>query len=339
MEPAENKKPTLLSGIQPSGILALGNYIGAIRNWVALQDQYQSIFLVVDLHAITVRQKPAELRQRCLSFAAQYLSAGIDPEKSIVVMQSHVPEHSQLAWVLNCFTYTGELNRMTQFKDKSERHQDNVNAGLYTYPVLMAADILLYQTDLVPVGEDQKQHLELSRDIAMRFNHAYSPTFVVPEPFIPKTGARIMSLQNPTAKMSKSDENENNYIGLLDSPEVITRKIKRGVTDSRTDITYDEVERPGLSNLLSIYSVLSGKTINEAVEHFSSSGYAELKSELAELVVETLRPFQTKYTQLMDDKTYLNSVLNHGAENARRIARKTLSKVYRKLGFVQPETF
>lgn len=336
---AEAKKPTLLSGIQPSGILALGNYIGAIRNWVALQDQYQSIFLVVDLHAITVRQKPAELRQRCLSFAAQYLAAGIDPGKSIVVMQSHVPEHSQLAWALNCFTYTGELNRMTQFKDKSERHLDNVNAGLYTYPVLMAADILLYQTDLVPVGEDQKQHLELTRDIAMRFNNLYSPTFVVPEPFIPKTGARIMSLQNPTSKMSKSDENENNYIGLLDPPDVITKKIKRAVTDSRTDITYDESERPGLSNLLSIYSVLSGTGLDDTVGHFSNSGYAELKSELAEVVVETLQPFQDRYAHLMDDKAYLSSVLNQGAEAARHIARKTLGKVYRKLGFVQPETF
>ena len=308
-----------------------------MRNWVTLQDKYQSIFLVVDLHAITVRQKPADLRQRCLSFAAQYLAAGIDPEKSIVVMQSHVPEHSQLTWVLNCFTYTGELNRMTQFKDKSARHSDNVNAGLYTYPVLMAADILLYQADLVPVGEDQKQHLELTRDVALRFNNHYSPTFVVPEPFIPKTGARIMSLQDPDKKMSKSDENENNYIGLLDSPDIITKKIKRAVTDSRTDITYDERERPGLSNLLSIYSVLSETDIPSVVEHFSGSGYAELKFELADLVVETLRPFQQRYHELMDDKGYLNDILKLGAERARRIAHKTISKVYRKVGFVQPE--
>lgn len=330
------KKPTLLSGIQPSGTLALGNYIGAMRNWVALQDKYQSIFLVVDLHAITVRQKPAELRQRCLSFAAQYLAAGINPEKSIVVMQSHVPEHSQLAWALSCFTYMGELNRMTQFKDKSARHTDNVNAGLYTYPVLMAADILLYQTELVPVGDDQKQHLELTRDIAERFNNLYSPTFVVPEPFIPKAGARIMSLQDPEKKMSKSDDNVNNYIGLLDSPDVIVKKVKRAVTDSRTDITFDEKNRPGVSNLLSIYSVLTEKTMDVTVDHFGGKGYAELKQEVAEVVVETLKPFQKRYAELMDDKVYLNDVLSKGAEQARRIARKTMSKVYRKIGFVQP---
>lgn len=332
-----DKKPTLLSGIQPSGTLALGNYIGAMRNWVALQDNYQSIFLVVDLHAITVRQTPADLRQRCLSFAAQYLAAGIDPEKSIVVMQSHVPEHSQLAWVLNCYTYLGELNRMTQFKDKSTRHTDNVNAGLYTYPVLMAADILLYQTDLVPVGDDQKQHLELTRDIAERFNNLYSPTFAVPKPFIPKAGARIMSLQDPMRKMSKSDDNTNNYIGLLDSPDLITKKIKRAVTDSRNDITFDEQNRPGVSNLLSIYSVLTAKDMDTTVAHFSSKGYAELKHAVAELVVETLKPFQQRYTELMNDKAYLNDVLSRGAEQARRIARKTMSKVYRKIGFVLSE--
>ncbi|MCF7796166.1 MAG: tryptophan--tRNA ligase [Lentisphaeria bacterium] len=330
------KKPVLLSGIQPSGTLALGNYIGAMRNWVALQDKYQSIFLVVDLHAITVRQKPAELRQRCLSFAAQYLAAGIDPEKSIVVMQSHVPEHSQLAWVLNCYTYMGELNRMTQFKDKSARHTDNVNAGLYTYPVLMAADILLYQSDLVPVGDDQKQHLELTRDIAERFNHRYSPTFVVPEPFIPKAGARIMSLQEPEKKMSKSDDNTNNYIGLLDTPDMIVKKVKRAVTDSRTDVTFDAKNRPGVSNLLSIYSVLTGKDMDGTVDSFSGKGYAELKMAVAEVVVETLKPFQKRYNEVMEDKAHLDTVLNQGAERARRIARKTLSKVYRKIGFVQP---
>ncbi|MCF7840306.1 MAG: tryptophan--tRNA ligase [Candidatus Marinimicrobia bacterium] len=330
------KKPILLSGIQPSGTLALGNYIGAMRNWVALQDKYQSIFLVVDLHAITVRQNPAELRQRCLSFAAQYLAAGIDPEKSIVVMQSHVPEHSQLAWVLSCFTYMGELNRMTQFKDKSARHTDNVNAGLYTYPVLMAADILLYQTDMVPVGDDQKQHLELTRDIAERFNNLYSPTFVVPEPFIPKAGARIMSLQDPEKKMSKSDDNTNNYIGLLDAPDVIVKKVKRAVTDSRSDITFDEKNRPGVSNLLSIYSVLTEKAMDATVDHFAGKGYAELKQEVAEVVVGTLKPFQKRYAELMDDKAYLNDVLSKGTEQARRIARKTMSKVYRKIGFVQP---
>ena len=328
------KKPTLLSGIQPSGTLALGNYIGAMQNWVALQDEYHSIFLVVDLHAITVHQTPADLRQRCLSFIAQYLAAGIDPGKSIVVMQSHVPEHSQLAWILNCFTHLGELNRMTQFKDKSQRHGDNVNAGLYTYPVLMAADILLYQTDLVPVGDDQKQHLELARDIAERFNNLYSPTFKVPEALIPKTGARIMSLQEPTKKMSKSDKNPHNFIGLLDSQDTIRKKIQRAVTDSHANIAYDEAKRPGLANLLSIYSALSGKPIQESVEHFKGSGYATLKSELSELIIETLAPFQIRYQAFMNHKDYLSEILAQGAGQARRLARKTLSKVYRKLGFV-----
>jgi len=330
------KKPTLLSGIQPSGTLALGNYIGAMKNWVALQDKYHSIFLVVDLHAITVRQTPADLRQRCLSFTAQYLAAGIDPGKSIVVMQSHVPEHSQLAWILNCFTHLGELNRMTQFKDKSQRHGDNVNAGLYTYPVLMAADILLYQTDLVPVGDDQKQHLELARDIAERFNNLYSPTFKVPEPLIPKTGARIMSLQEPAKKMSKSDKNTNNFIGLLDSPDTIRKKIQRAVTDSYTNITYAETKQPGLANLLSIYSALSGKPIPESVEHFQDGGYAKVKNELSDLIIEALAPFQIKYQALINHKDYLSEILAQGADQARRLARKTLGKVYRKLGFVAP---
>ncbi len=329
-------KPILLSGIQPSGHLALGNYLGAMRNWVNLQDQYLGIFIVVDMHAITVRQKPAELRQRCLSFAAQYLAAGIDPEENVIFIQSHVHEHAELAWVLNCFTYMGELNRMTQFKDKSKRHEDNINAGLYTYPALMAADILLYQSDLVPVGEDQKQHLELSRDIATRFNNAYSPTFKVPEPFIPKAGARIMSLQDPEKKMSKSDENENNYLALLDPPDVLRRKIKRAVTDSQTGIDESALTRPGISNLLNMYAVLSDSDPKEVLERFVDKSYADLKADLADLVIAFLEPFQQRYNDIMADKQALGAILDKGAERATFLARKTMSKVYRKIGFVQP---
>lgn len=329
-------KPVILSGIQPSGRLAIGNYLGALKNWVKLQDEYDCIFLVVDLHALTVRQVPAELRKRCLSFAAQYIACGIDPEKSAIAMQSHVPQHAELAWILNTITYMGELNRMTQFKDKSTRHNQNINVGLFSYPVLMAADILLYQADLVPVGADQKQHLELTRDVAQRFNNLYSPTFTVPKPFIPKVGARIMSLQDPTKKMSKSDDNENNYISLLDRPKVITKKIKRAVTDSGTEVVYDEA-RPGLANLISMYSVLSGQDIPAVVEHFEGKMYGHLKGELAELTVETLRPIQDEYTRLMDDTAYLDDLLARGAEDCRRRARKTLSKVYRKVGFVPPK--
>ena len=329
-------KPILLSGIQPSGHLALGNYLGAMRNWVNLQDQYLGIFIVVDMHAITVRQKPAELRQRCLSFAAQYLAAGIDPEENVIFIQSHVHEHAELAWVLNCFTYMGELNRMTQFKDKSKRHEDNINAGLYTYPALMAADILLYQSDLVPVGEDQKQHLELSRDIATRFNNAYSPTFKVPEPFIPKAGARIKSLQDPEKKMSKSDENENNYLALLDPPDVLRRKIKRAVTDSQTGIDESALTRPGISNLLNMYAVLSDSDPKEVLERFVDKSYADLKADLADLVIAFLEPFQQRYNDIMADKQALGAILDKGAERATFLARKTMSKVYRKIGFVQP---
>ena len=329
-------KPIILSGIQPSGHLAIGNYLGALKNWVALQDRYDCIFLVVDLHALTVRQVPAELRKRCLSFAAQYLACGIDPEKSVVAIQSHVPQHAELAWVLNTVTYMGELNRMTQFKDKSTRHHQNVNIGLYSYPVLMAADILLYQADLVPVGADQKQHLELCRDIAQRFNNLYSPTFTVPEAFIPKVGARIMSLQDPSKKMSKSDDVEANYISLLDPPRAITKKIKRAVTDSGSEVRFDE-DRPGLANLMTMYSVLSGQDIAAVEAHFEGRLYGHLKVELAELTVETLRPVQQEYARLMDDQGFLDGLLARGSEDCRRRARKTLAKVYRKVGLVQPK--
>jgi len=333
---AAEKKPILLSGIQPSGHLTLGNYVGAMRNWVDLQKDYLGIFIVVDLHAITVRQKPADLRNRCLSFAAQYLAAGIDPDENLVFMQSHVPQHAELSWVLNCYTYMGELNRMTQFKDKSKRHEDNINSGLYTYPALMAADILLYQTDLVPVGADQKQHLELTRDIANRFNNTYSPTFKVPEPFIPQAGARIMSLQDPEKKMSKSDDNENNFIALLDPPDVLRRKIKRAVTDSAREITPDSIDAPGIGNLLTIYSVLSGESQDTVIQKLSGQQYSQFKTDLADQLVGFLEPFQDRYHKIMDDKAYLMGVLDTGAEKARHMAMRTMSKVHRKLGFVAP---
>ncbi|MBC8193772.1 MAG: tryptophan--tRNA ligase [Candidatus Marinimicrobia bacterium] len=330
----KEKKPILLSGIQPSGHLALGNYVGAMRNWVQMQQDYLGIFMVVDMHAITVRQKPADLRNRCLSFAAQYLAAGINPEENVIFIQSHVPQHAELAWVLNCFTYMGELNRMTQFKDKSKRHEDNINAGLYAYPALMAADILLYQTDLVPVGADQKQHLELTRDIANRFNNTYSPTFKVPEPFIPKAGARIMSLQDVDKKMSKSDSNENNYISLLDPPTVLRRKIKRAVTDSAREITQASLGKPGIGNLLTIYSVLNDMQPTDVVTHFEGQQYSGFKTELADSLVAFLEPFQNRYDNIMADKGYLTGILDEGAKRASHMASKTISKVYRKVGFV-----
>jgi tryptophanyl-tRNA synthetase len=333
-ETQKDKKPILLSGIQPSGHLALGNYVGAMRKWVQMQQDYLGIFMVVDMHAITVRQKPADLRNRCLSFAAQYLAAGIDPEENVIFIQSHVPQHAELAWVLNCYTYMGELNRMTQFKDKSKRHGDNINAGLYAYPALMAADILLYQTDLVPVGADQKQHLELTRDIASRFNNTYSPTFKVPEPFIPKAGARIMSLQDVDKKMSKSDSNENNYISLLDPPDVLRRKIKRAVTDSASEITPESLNRPGIGNLLTIYAILNDMQASEVVTRFEGQQYSGFKGELADALVAFLEPFQERYDKIMSDKGYLNGILDEGAGRARYMASKTISKVYRKLGFV-----
>ncbi len=328
------KKKTILSGIQPTGHLCIGNYVGALKNWVNLQKEYNSIFLVVDLHAITVKQTPAELRKQCISFLAQYIACGINPETSMMVMQSHVPQHAELSWVLNTLTSMGELNRMTQFKDKSKRHTDNINAGLFTYPVLMAADILLYQADVVPVGADQKQHLELARNLAQRFNSRYSPTFTVPDPFIPKTGARVMSLQDPTKKMSKSDENLNNLITLLDPPDTIRKKIRRAVTDSGSEINYDEKQKPGLANLISLYAAVSGMDIPSVENHFAGKQYSVLKEELAEQIIETLNPIQTSYQQLIQDKDYLTSILSKGADTAKYIARKTLSKVYRKIGFI-----
>tara|TARA_Y100001980_G_C14554528_1_gene341352 strand:+ start:82 stop:1086 length:1005 start_codon:yes stop_codon:yes gene_type:complete len=329
----DNKK-IILSGIQPSGVLCIGNYLGAIKNWVELQPEYDSIFVVVDMHAITVKQNPSELRKRCLSFAAQFVACGIDPGLSSIFIQSHVSAHAELAWVLNCFTYMGELNRMTQFKDKSKKHNVNINAGLFNYPILMASDILLYQADLVPVGADQKQHLELARNIAERFNNEYSPTFKIPEPYIPKRGARIMSLQNPSSKMSKSDENENNFIGLLDDEKTIIKKIKRSVTDSGSEVNYHNGGE-GLKNLINIYSIFSGENIDLIESKYINQGYKEFKEGLTEVVIESLRPIQKKYHTLINEKSYLEKILKEGSIKANYRARKTIQKVYRKIGFPQ----
>ncbi len=330
-------KKRILSGIQPSGAVTLGNYVGALRNWVELQksDEYECYFMLADLHTITVRQEAKVLRKNAIDLLALFLAAGIDPQKSPVFFQSHVPAHVQLSWVLNCNTYMGELSRMTQFKDKSRKHADNINAGLFTYPVLMAADILLYQADLVPVGEDQKQHLEITRDIAKRFNNAYSKTFKIPEPYIPKVGARIMSLQDPTQKMSKSDPNENAYILLLDKPDAIVRKIKRAVTDSGSEVRRGE-GKEGIENLMSIYGAVTGKTMEETEAEFEGKGYGVFKSAVADAVVAALEPIQKRYAELTASRDYLEDVYRSGAQIAERTAFKTIAKVYRKVGFIQP---
>jgi tryptophanyl-tRNA synthetase len=323
----------ILSGSAPSGHLCIGNYLGALKNWVELQEEYDCIYLIVDLHAITTHQKPSELRKQSLSFLAQYIACGIDPDKSILTIQSHVPQHAELSWVLGTMTYMGELNRMTQFKEKSNRFNENINAGLYTYPVLMAADILLYQADLVPVGADQKQHLELTRNLAQRFNSRYSDTFTIPEPFIPTVGARIMSLQDPTKKMSKSDTELNNIIALLDKPDMIQKKLKRAVTDSGKQILFDPEKRPGVANLMNLYSGLTGMGMSAIESHFEGKMYSDLKNELSELTIDTLTPIQNEYEKLMADKPFLNSVLENGQEKASKIAGKTCRKVYKKIGF------
>ncbi len=330
-------KKRILSGIQPSGAVTLGNYVGALRNWVELQksDEYECYFMLADLHTITVRQEAKVLRKNAIDLLALFLAAGIDPQKSPVFFQSHVPAHVQLSWVLNCNTYMGELSRMTQFKDKSRKHADNINAGLFTYPVLMAADILLYQADLVPVGEEQKQHLEITRDIAKRFNNAYSETFKIPEPYIPKVGARIMSLQDPTQKMSKSDPNENAYILLLDKPDAIVRKIKRAVTDSGSEVRRGE-GKEGIENLMSIYGAVTGKTMEETEAEFEGKGYGVFKSAVADAVVAALEPIQKRYAELTASRDYLEDVYRSGAQIAERTAFKTIAKVYRKVGFIQP---
>lgn len=330
-----NSKKIILSGMQPTNDLTIGQYAGALRNWVELQHEYDSLFCVVDMHAITVRQVPATLRKRSLDVAAMYIAAGIDPEVSTLFIQSHVPEHAQLQWVLTCLTGFGECSRMTQFKDKSAQHAENVNVGLFTYPILMAADILIYNADLVPVGEDQKQHLELTRNLAERFNHHYSPTFTVPEPFIPKVGAKIMSLQEPTKKMSKSDPNEKATIFLTDSDAEIRNKVKRAVTDSGTEIIYDPDKRPGVSNLMTLHHVATGASFDAIQAEFDGRGYAPFKEAVAESLAEFIRPVRERYEAIRADEDTLKATLKRGAEHARDRARKTLRKVYKKTGFVE----
>ncbi|MEX1307548.1 MAG: tryptophan--tRNA ligase [Eubacteriales bacterium] len=328
-----DEKKIIFSGVQPSGTPTLGNYIGAFKNWVKLQDEYNCYYCAVDMHAITIRQNAAEFRSACLDMLAIFLAMGLDPEKSILYMQSHVSAHAELAWVLNCYTYLGELNRMTQFKDKSAKNEENLNAGLYTYPVLMAADILLYGAHMVPIGADQKQHLELARDVATRFNNLYGDVFVVPEPYIGKVGARIMSLTEPEKKMSKSDDNPKAYISLLDDPNVIMKKFKSAVTDSMARIKFCE-EQPGVSNLLSIYSAVTGTSIEEAEKTFEGKGYGDLKTTVGEAVVAEIEPFQAAYKRYRADKAYLNEVMKDGAEKASRNAQRILRKVKKKVGFV-----
>ncbi|MCU9806995.1 MAG: tryptophan--tRNA ligase [Paraclostridium dentum] len=329
-----SEKKIIFSGAQPSGKLTLGNYLGAIKNWKELQEDYNCYYSVVDLHAITVPQEAKNLRANTMQLLAQYMASGLDPEKNTIFIQSHVSCHTELMWILNTMTYMGELSRMTQFKDKSQKSEANLNAGLFTYPVLMAADILLYQTDLVPVGEDQKQHLELARDLANRFNNRYSPTFKVPEPYIPKAGARVMSLQEPTKKMSKSDENENGYILLVDDADTIRRKIKRSVTDSVGLVRYSD-EQPGIKNLLDIYSKLDNKSIEDVVAMYEGKGYGDFKNDVAEVIVETLKPIKDQYEYLLSNKDYLEDIYAKGAQKAEYQARKTLRKVYKKVGLIE----
>lgn len=332
VENTEQKK-VIFSGIQPSGELTLGNYLGALKNWVKLQDDYDCYYCIVDMHAITVRQEPKDLRRRTLEVLAIYIAAGIDPDKNTLFIQSHVPAHSEAAWLLNCNTYMGELGRMTQYKDKSQKYGNNIIAGLFNYPVLMAADILLYQADLVPVGKDQKQHLELTRDIAERFNSAYSPTFKIPDPYIPKEGAKIMDLQDPTKKMSKSSDNPNSYIFIMDTPEVIRKKISRAVTDSLGTVKYSD-DQPGVKNLMTILSVIKGITFEEIERKYEGQGYAQFKQDVAEAIVEELSPIQEKVKELTSNKEYLEAIYKKGAEKANYIANKTLRKMQKKIGFI-----
>ena len=325
-------KKVLFSGMQATGNLTLGNYLGALKNWVTLSDEYECFYSVVDLHSITVRQDPAELRKRARNLLTLYLAAGLDPKKNCIYYQSHVSGHAELSWILNCFTYMGELNRMTQFKDKSAKHADNINAGLFTYPVLMAADILLFQADVVPVGKDQLQHLEITRDIAQRFNGIYGDVFTIPEPYIGKAGAKIMSLQDPLKKMSKSDENPNASILLMDDPDTIIRKFKRAVTDSEACICYRD-EQPGIKNLLDIYCACNNVTPEEAVKEFEGKGYGDFKLAVGESVVNVLKPVQDEYARLSKDKAYIDSVIKENAEKAGYYATKTLRKVLKQDGF------
>ncbi len=329
-------KKRMLSGIKPSGDMTLGSYLGAVKNWAERAEEYECFYFMADLHAITVRQNPADLRRRSLEQLAQYIACGLDPEKNTLFIQSHVHQHAELGWILDCYAMFGELSRMTQFKDKSAKNADNINGGLFTYPALMAADILLYQADVVPVGEDQKQHVELTHTIARRFNGIYGDVFKIPEPFVPKVGARVMSLTNPTAKMSKSENEDTGRILLMDSPETIMRQFKRAITDSDTEncVRYDKENKPGVANLMTIYAACTGKTFDEIEAEFAGLGYGAFKPKVGEAVVETLRPIREEAQRLMKDKGYLESVYRAGAEKASYVAEKTLRKVYKKVGFV-----
>ena len=332
----EERKKIIFSGIQPTGTFTLGNYIGAVSRWGALQDEYDCIYSIVDMHAITVRQEPAKLRQQTLQSYALLLACGIDPERSVVFIQSHVRSHAELNWILACSTQYGELTRMTQFKDKSAKHPDDVNAGLFTYPVLMAADILSYKADLVPVGVDQKQHVELARNIAQRFNGKYGDFFTVPEPFISETGAKVMSLQEPAKKMSKSDDNPNACIYILDEPDVIIRKFKRAVTDSEAEVRFAE-GKDGINNLMTIYSSVTGKSFGDIEKEFSGKGYGDFKLAVGEAVADNLKPVREDYARLMEDREYLKKCYTEGAEKALKMSRRTVLKAYRKVGFVDSE--
>lgn len=332
--PQPERKKRIFSGIQPTGVMTLGNYLGAVRNWAQLQEEYDCTYCIVNMHAITVRQEPAKLRKNTLDAYALMLACGIDPEKSIAFIQSHVRTHAELAWVLNCYTQFGELSRMTQFKDKSAKHADNINAGLFDYPVLMAADILAYQADLVPVGIDQKQHLELARDIAIRFNNLYGNVFTVPEPYIPEAGAKIMSLQEPTKKMSKSDENVNAFITILDDEDTIIRKFKRAVTDSEAQVVYRE-GKDGINNLMNIYSVITGKDYDAIAREFEGKGYGDFKLAVGQTVADALKPIRERFAALQADKAYLESCYQKGAEQALAISARTVDKVYKKIGFLK----
>ena len=330
----EVQKKRILSGIQPSGDLTLGSYLGAIRNWAALADKYDCYYMLADMHTITVRQVPAELRRHTLTQLATYIACGLDPEKNVLFVQSHVPAHAQLAWVLDCYTMFGELSRMTQFKDKSAKNADNINAGLFTYPALMAADILLYQADLVPVGGDQKQHVEICRDIAGRFNGIYGEVFKIPEPYIPQVGARVMSLTSPENKMSKSDKDQNGCVYMLEKPEDILRKFKKAFTDSEASVRFDPANKPGVSNLMQIYSAATGRSFEAIESEFAGHGYGDFKAAVGEAVVELLRPIREETERLLADKAYLQSVYRDGAEKASRVANRTVGKVYKKVGFI-----
>ncbi len=335
MDTNNTPKKVMLSGIQPSGDLHLGNYLGAVKNWAELPEQFDCFYFMADLHTLTVRQDPKELRRRSTAQLAQYIACGLDPEKNTLFLQSHVHEHAELGWILNCYTMFGELSRMTQFKDKSAKNADNINGGLFTYPSLMAADILLYQADFVPVGEDQKQHCELTRDVAIRFNNLYGETFKVPEPYIPKVGARIMSLSNPSSKMSKSDP--AGCVFLMDKPEELQRKFKRAVTDSDTErcVRFDPENKPGVANLMQIYSSVTGKSFPEIEAEFDGQGYGAFKPRVGEAVIETLRPIREEAERMIADKAYLQEVYTNGAQKASYVARKTLRKVYKKIGLVE----